>query len=52
MAVDLARQKKLDADPKVIQPIEFVVQLKKLDAGDSAESTFILRILEKSKKRD
>ena len=29
-AVDLSRQKELDADPKVIQQIEFVGQLKKI----------------------
>ena len=28
MAVDLSRQKELDADPKAIQQIEFVGQLK------------------------
>ena len=31
IAVDLSRQKQLVADPKGIQQIEFVVQLKKLD---------------------
>ena len=29
IAVDLSRQKELDADPKAIQQIEFVGQLKK-----------------------
>ena len=29
MALDLSRQKELDADPKTIQQIEFVGQLKK-----------------------
>ena len=29
IAVDLSRQKELDVDPKVIQQIEFVGQLKK-----------------------
>ena len=33
IAVDLIRQKELDADPKAIQKIEFVRQLKKLDAN-------------------
>ena len=31
IAIDLSRQKKLDADAKAIQQIEFVVQLEKLD---------------------
>ena len=36
IAVDLSRQKKLDADPKAIQQIEFVRQKKKkLDANDN-----------------
>ena len=53
IAVDLSRQKELDADPKVIQEIEFVGQLKKLcndgnatDAGND-QSMFVLTILEK-----
>ena len=56
IAVDLSRQKELDADPKVIQPIEFVGQLKKLDDNDNAtdegndQSMFILTILEKKKE--
>ena len=32
IAVDLSRQKELDADPKAIQQIEFVGQLKKLQS--------------------
>ena len=40
IAVDLSRQKELDTDPKAIQQIEFVEQLKKLDADDDAESLF------------
>ena len=39
IAVDLSRQKELDADPKVIQQIEFVGQLKKLDAGDNGKNS-------------
>ena len=31
IAVDLSRQKELEADPKAIQQIEFVGQLKDLD---------------------
>ena len=31
LAVDLSRQKELDADPKAIQQVEFVEQLKNTD---------------------
>ena len=53
-AVDLSRQKELDADPNAIQQIEFVEQLKNKDGinADGKQSMFILTILEKSKKRD
>ena len=48
IAVDLSRQKELDADPKAIQQIEFVGQLKKLnDDNNNVESMFVLTILEK-----
>ena len=51
IAVDFSRQKELDADPKAIQQIQFVVQLKKLDANnDDDESIFVLTILEKIKE--
>ena len=51
IAVDLSRQKELDADPKAIQQIEFVGQLKKLDnTNTNAESMFFLTILEKIKE--
>ena len=51
-AVDLNRQKELDADPKAIQQIKFVEQLKKLKADNTnVESMFILMVLEKIKKR-
>ena len=36
IAVDLSRQKQLHADPKAIQQIELVGQLKKLDDNDNA----------------
>ena len=36
IAVDLSRQKELDANPKAIQEIEFIGELKKLDANDNA----------------
>ena len=56
-AVDLNRQKELDSDPKLIQQIEFVGQLKSLDTGYNAtdanndQSMFVLKILEKIKKK-
>ena len=56
-AVDLSRQKELDVDPKAIQQIEFVGQLKNLDAddnatdaGDNDQSMFVLTVLEKIKE--
>ena len=56
IAVDLSRQKKLDADPKATQQIEFVGQLKKLDTDDNAkdasddQSMLVLTISEKIKE--
>ena len=59
IAVHLSRQKleELDADPKAIQQIEFVGQLKKLDGNGNAtyewnndEPMFVLTILEKIKE--
>ena len=44
-AINLSRQRQLDPDPKVIQQMEFVEQLKK-----SRECIFLLTILEKIKK--
>ena len=38
IAVDLSRQKELDADPKAIQQIEFVGQLKKLNNDNNNNS--------------
>ena len=49
IAVDLSRQKELDADPKATQQIEFVGQLKKLN-NSNVKSMFILTILEKIKQ--
>ena len=37
---NLSRQKELDADPKAIHHIEFVGQLKKLDADDNATNAW------------
>ena len=52
MAVDLSRQKELDAYPKSIQQIEFVGQLKKVNnTVNNPESIFILMILEKRKEK-
>ena len=52
IAVDLSRQKELDADPEAIQQIEFIGQLKNVDGinADGAESMFILTILEEIKE--
>ena len=51
-AVDLSRQKQLDADPKVIQQTECVGQLKDVDSinADGTQNMFILMILEKIKE--
>ena len=48
-AVDLSRQKELDADPKAIQQIEFVGKLNIAGSinTDGAESVFNLTIWEK-----
>ena len=57
IAVDLSRQKELDADLKAIQQIQFIGQLKKLDDDDDNAATaindqfmFVLTILEKMKE--
>ena len=51
IAVDLSRQKELDADPKSIQQIELVGQLKNSDdAVVASEFIFVLTILEKIKE--
>ena len=52
IAVDLSRQKELDADPKVIQQIEFAGQLKNDDGinADGRQSMFVLTILGKIKE--
>ena len=56
MAVDLSRQRELNADPKPIQQIEFVGKLKKLNDDFNAsdlgndESIFVLTILIKFKE--
>ena len=51
IAVDLSRQKELDADLKAIQQIEFVGQLKNQDNVIVAnEAMFVLTILEKIKE--
>ena len=53
IVVDLSRQKELDADPKVIQQIEFTRNFKKLDGdgnamdGGADKSMFVVTILEK-----
>ena len=52
IAVDLSRQNELGADPKAIQLIEFVGQLKNVDGinVDGTQKMFVLIILEKIKE--
>ena len=51
IAVDLSRQKELDADPKAIQQIEFIGQLQNaVNETVANESMFVLTILEKIKE--
>ena len=55
ISFDLSRQKELDVDPKAIQQIDLVGQLKNIDGinADGAEFMVILAILEKKiKKQD
>ena len=48
IAINLSKQKELNADPKVIQEIEFIGKLKNPDHAIVAnESMFVLTILEK-----
>ena len=50
-AIDLSRQKELNADSKAIQQMGFIGQLKKLDnTNTNDESTFTLTILENIKE--
>ena len=42
IAVDLSKQKELDADPRAIQQIEFV--------GNVADNSYVLTVLERSKE--
>ena len=52
IAVDLSRQIELDADPKAIQQVEFVEQLKYVDGinANGTLSIFVLATLEKIKE--
>ena len=53
IAVDLSKQKDLDADLKTIQQIEKNVNNDQNAVNaDGAQNMFVLTILEKSKKRD
>ena len=55
ISFDLSRQKELDVDPKAIQQIDLVGQLKNIDGvnADGAEFMAILAIFEKKiKKQD
>ena len=54
IAVDLNRQKELDADPEAIQKTEFVGQLKHLDginADDTKPMLAVTQCWKKSKKQ-
>ena len=50
--LSLSKQRQLGADPKAIQQIEFLRQLKKFNSvnADGTESIFVLKILEKLKE--
>ena len=49
IAIDLSRQKQLHGDPKAIQQIEFVTQLKNPDYAIVAnESMFLLTVFRKN----
>ena len=50
MAVDLSRQKELDADPKAIQQIEFIGKLKMMIVKMLMVHNSSLTILEKIKQ--
>ena len=50
IALDLRRQKELDADQKEIQQMEFSGQLKKLNNDNNAKSMLVLTILENIKE--
>ena len=51
IAVYLSRPKELDSDPKALQKIEFVGQLKNpINEIDANESMFVLTISEKIKE--
>ena len=51
IAVDLSRQKELDADSKAIQQIEFIGQWKRLNVNNNNDQfMFILTNLEKNKE--
>ena len=55
IAFDLSVKKEIDPNPKAIQQTEYVSQLKNTNSvnagGDSAESMFVLTILEKKIKK-
>ena len=56
IAVDLSRQRELDADPNPIQPVELVRQSKHVDDeynavnADGTQNMIVLTILEKIKE--
>ena len=52
IAVNLRRQKELDADPKEVQEIEFTGRFKNTDGinSDGTQFIFFFKTLEKNKK--
>ena len=46
IAVDLSRHKELDTDPKSVQPIKVIGQLKNLHANNNEKTMFALTIFE------
>ena len=52
IAIDLSRQKKLDVNPKAIQQIEFIRQLKKLNANNNYDDSMFVLTIKKLKKQD
>ena len=54
IVVNLSRQKELDADPKAIQQIEFIEQLKNVDGinADGTQDIFILTILKTNQRKE
>ena len=52
IAVDLSRQKELDADPKAIQQKEFIGQLKKLNNKNDDDESVCLNSFRKNQRKE